>query len=119
MTYIFEIYISYCIRCILAFFDSIISFYVMGLFVYSTYVFSAHRRLPLKISFTNSIKVIKIFHKPFYCDSKTFTSRFWLTMCFTGWLHLSSNISVFSVQPLIFLTFFNIFYVFIFRMSYE
>ena len=96
MTYIFEIYISYCIRCILAFFDSIISFYVMGLFVYSTYVFSAHRRLPLKISFTNSIKVIKIFHKPFYCDSKTFASRFWLTMCFTGWLHLGSNISAFS-----------------------
>ena len=48
-----------------------------------------------KISRKNSILMITIFRIPFNRDSKTFASRFWRTMCFTGWLHLSSNISVF------------------------
>ena len=76
MTYIFEISISYRIFCIKAFFDSIIIFYVMGQFVYTTYVFEVYRRLPQKNSLTNSIQMITISYIPFYRDSETFASRF-------------------------------------------
>ena len=56
--------------------------------------------------------MIQIFHQPFYHDSGTFASSFWQTICFTDWLQLNSNISVFPGQPLISLVFLNIFYFF-------
>ena len=109
MTYIFEICVSYRIRSILAFFDSIIIFYVMGLFVHSTYVFEVYRRLPQKNSLTNSIQMIRNSNLSFYRDSETFASRFWRPICFIGWLQLGSNLSVFQVQSLISLVFLNTF----------
>ena len=98
-------------------FDSIIIFYVMGLFVCSNYVFDAYGRLPWKISLKNSNQMITIFHLPFYRDSETFAPRFWQPICFTGWLYLGSNFSVFPVQPLISLVFLNIFYFIFFHFS--
>ena len=84
----------------------------MGLFVCSNYVFDAYGRLPWKISLKNSNQMITIFHLPFYRDSETFAPRFWQPICFTGWLYLGSNFSVFPVQPLISLVFSSIFYFF-------
>ena len=55
--------------------------------------------------------MITIFHIPFSRDSKTFASRFLQTMCFTGWLHMSSYISTFSVSTsYIFLNIFQFFH---------
>ena len=100
MTYIFEIYNSYCIRCILAFFDSIISFYVMGLFVYSTYVFNDHRRLPLKISFQISLifpvqpLISLVFWNIFYCSN--FQMTFERSYNWNAWLISSPACSWFG-----------------------
>ena len=55
MTYIFEIPILRRINSILVFKNSIIRFYVMGQFVYSTYVSVVYRCLPQTNSVTNSI----------------------------------------------------------------
>ena len=55
MTYIFEIPILRRINSILVFKNSIIRFYVMGQFVYSTYVSVVYRYLPQTNSVTNSI----------------------------------------------------------------
>ena len=76
MTYIFEIPILRRINSILVFKNSIIRFYVMGQFVYSTYVFEVYRRLPQKNSLTNSIQMITDSHIPFYRGSEKFASRF-------------------------------------------
>lgn len=54
-----------------------------------------------------------------YCDSKTFASRFWLTMSFTGWLHLGSNISDFSGPTAYISGILNIFYCSNFQMTCE
>ena len=53
--------------------------------------------------------MIRNSHLPFYRDSETFASRFWRPICFTGWLQLGSNLSVFQVQSLISLVFLNTF----------
>ena len=112
MTYIFEICISYRIFCIKAFFDSIIIFHVMGLFVCWTYALKVHRRLPLIISLTNSNQMITIFHLPFYRDSETFLTRFSQPTCFTSWLHLGSKFSVSTACLWYNSDIFNIFYFF-------
>ena len=89
----------------------------MGLFVYTTNVFDVHRHLPFKISLTTSIKMIKIYNKPFYCDSKAFASRFWLTMCSpAGYIYIIS----FLRSNRLYLWNFQIYFIFFnFRMTCE
>ena len=91
--------------------------FILWAYLYIRLTFSTFIAVFQSKSLTTSIKMIKIFHKPFYCDSKAFASRFWLTMCSpAGYIYI---ISFLTVQPLISLVFLDIFYCSNFQMTCE